>query len=95
VVHTNPENASVECKFKPGYNCTIEYGTNSSYSNLDYRDNSTTLNQVATITLSHELQKGTIYYFIVSAKSSSQCLRMRGRFKTGGCINCNVHLTER
>jgi len=92
---TNPGNASVGCTFEPDYTCTIEYGTDSSYTNLIYRDNSSTVGQIAIITLSQELQKDTIYYFIVSAISSSQCLRMRGIFRTGGCISCGIYLTQK
>jgi len=84
---TNPGNASVVCMFEPGYICTIDYGTDSSYSNLVYRDNSTTLGQVAAITLTQTIQKGITYYFIASAESNSQCVRVRGTFRTGGWMN--------
>ena len=40
---TNIENAFVECSFEPGYNCTIEYGTDPAYTTSD---TSTTLAQV-------------------------------------------------
>ena len=82
-VTTNPANA-VECKFEPGYTCIIDYGTDSSYTNLMYIDNSTTLGQVATIALSRKLQRDTVYYYIVSAESNSQCVGVRGTFTTGG-----------
>lgn len=80
---TNTVNASVECMSEPGYTCTIEYGTDPSYTNLLYIDNSTTVSQVATINLSLELQRNTTYYYIVSAKSGSQCVGVRGTFQTG------------
>ena len=83
---TNPASVIVECTFEPDYTCTIDYGSDSSYTNLVYRDNSTTLEQVTTITLSKEVERDTIYYFIVSAESSSLCVRVRGTFRTGGCI---------
>ena len=91
-VTTNPANASVECMFEPGYNCIIHYGTDSSYTNLTYIDNSTTLGQVATITLSQKLQIDTTYYFIASAESDSQCVGVRGILQTGGFIYCVVHI---
>lgn len=94
-VGVDTTNASVGCIFEPGYTCAIEYGTDSSYTNLIYRDNSTTLGQIAIITFSQELQEDTTYYFIVTATSSSQCLKMRGIFRTGVCINCGVYLTQR
>ena len=80
-------NTSVECTFEPGYTCTIDYGTDPSYTNLVYRDASTTLGQVSIITLSQDFQRSTTYYFIVSANSSSQCERVHGIFRTGGWIN--------
>jgi len=93
---TNPARTSVECMFEPGYNCTIDYGTDSSYTNLVYSDNSTTgtHDRVTIITLSQEIQRNTTYYFIVSAQSSSQCERVRGTFRTGECINSGVQLTH-
>ena len=81
---TNLSNAFVECTFyQPGYTCTIDYDTDPSYTNLHYGDTSSTLGRTATITLSQMLSEDTIYYYIVSAESSSQCVRMRGRFRTG------------
>ena len=87
---TNPANASVECTFESEYSCTIDYGMDPSYSNLVYRDYSTTLDQVAIITLSQELQKDTTYYVLVSAESGSKCVRVCGRFRTGECIYSGV-----
>ena len=92
---TNPAETSVECMFEPGYTCTIDYGTDSSYTNLVYSDNSTTHDRVTIITLSQEIHRNTTYYFIVSALSSSQCERVRGTFRTGECINSGVQLTRR
>ena len=92
---TNPARTSVECMFEPRYNCTIDYGTDSSYTNLVYSDNSITHDRMTIITLSQEIQRNTNYYFIVSALSSSQCERVRGTFRTGECINCGVQLTHR
>ena len=90
---TNPTKAIVECTFfEPEYNCTIEYGTDSSYSNLTMRDTSSTLGQVATFTLSQELKGNISYYYTVSAVSSSQCVRVRGRFRTGEYISFGVNL---
>ena len=80
---TNPSNVFVECTFQPGYTCTIDYGTDPSYTNLVYRDTSSTQGRMATITLSRRLRGDTTYYYIVSAVSSSQCVRERGRFQTG------------
>ena len=90
----NIENAFVECAFQPGYTCTIDYGTDSSYSNLVYRDNSTTMGQNTTIYLSQDLERGTTYYFSVSAESTSICERVCGIFRIGGCKNSGVQLTQ-
>ena len=79
---TNPSNVFVECTFQPEYTCTIDYGTNPSYTNLVYRDTSSTQGRMATITLSQRLRGDTTYYYIVSVVSSSQCVRERGRFQT-------------
>jgi len=80
---SNPASVLVECTFEAGYTCTIVYGTDPSYTNLVYSDGSTTLGQVTTIALSQDLQRETTYYFIVSAESNSQCVRVWGRFRTG------------
>ena len=82
-VVVDSDDASVECTFEPGYTCTIDYGTDPSYTNLVYNDTSTTMGRVTTIALSQDLQTSTTYYFIVSAESSSQCVRVRGTFQTG------------
>ena len=74
----------MECTLnQPGYTCTIDYGIDPSYTNLVYRDTSSTQGQIATITLSQRLSSDTFYYFIVSTKSSSQCVRVWGRFRAG------------
>ena len=81
---TNPSNVFVECTLnQPGYICTIDYGTDPSYTNLVYKDTSSTQGQMATITLSQRLSETTTYYYIVSAVSSSQCVRVQGSFETG------------
>ena len=81
---TNPSNVFVECTLnQPGYICTIDYGTDPSYTNLVYRDTSSTQGRMATINLSQRLRGDTTYYYIVSAVSNSQCVRVRGRFQTG------------
>ena len=92
---TNIANVFVQCTFEPGFYCTTDYGTDPSYANLVYNDTSSTLGQVATIALSQELQRDTTYYFIVSAESSFQCVRVRGTFQTGGCINSGLQLMLR
>ena len=69
-----------------GYTCTIDYGTGPSYTNLVYRDTSSTLNQTTTITLSQKIRKNVTYYYIVSAESSSRCVRVWGRFRAGRYI---------
>ena len=66
------------------YNCSIDYSTDPSYTNLVYRDTSSTLGRMANITLSQELSEDTTYYYIVSAESASQCVRVQGRFRTSG-----------
>ena len=78
---TNPPNTTVECFFQPEYTCTIDYGTDSSYTNLVYSDSNSTLNETTTIALSRRIRRGTTYYYIVSAESSSQCVRVRGAFQ--------------
>ena len=92
---TRTTNAIVECTFEPDYDCTIYYGTNSSYTNLVYSDTSSTMGEVASITLFQELQRETLYFFIVTAESNSQCARVRGSFQTGGYMNSGVCLTQR
>ena len=81
---TNIANTFVDCTFEPGYSCTIDYGTDSTYTNLVHRDNSSTMEGETTINLSENLQENITYYYIVSAVSTSQCERVRGRFRSGG-----------
>ena len=81
---SNPTNAFVECTFfQLEYTCTIDYGTDLSYTNLVHRDTSSTQGRMATITLSEELERNTTYYYIVSVISNTQCVRVQGRFRTG------------
>ena len=80
----NPSNVFVECTFyQPGYNCTIDYGTDPSYTNLVYWDTSFTLNQTTNISLSQKLNDDTDYYYnvsVVPSESSSLRVRVQGRF---------------
>ena len=85
---TNLSSALVECTFfQPGYTCTIEYGTDPSYTNLVYRDTSSTKRRRTTITLSQMLRQDATYYYIVSAVSNLQCVRVQGRFRAGRYMN--------
>ena len=81
----NPRSVLVECTFfQPGYICTIDYGTDPSYTNLVYRDTSSSQSQMATITLSQSFSENTNYYYIVSvvpSESSSLHVRVQGRFR--------------
>ena len=79
--------ATVYCIFfQPEYTCTIDYGTDSSYTKLLYRNTTFTQNKAATIILSQKLRRATTYYFIVSAEGSSRCVRVRGSFQTGTSV---------
>ena len=91
---TNLSNAFVECTFfQPEYTCTIDYGTDSTYTNLVYRDTSSTQRQMTSIILTHRLREGTTYYYIVSVESSSHCVRLQGRFQTGRSITLKLLYT--
>ena len=84
IIATNLSSAFVVCTFlQQRYNCTIDYGTDSSYTNLNYSDTSSTLGRIANITLSQEIRRDTTYYYIVSAESNSLCVRVQGRFREG------------
>ena len=74
------------------YNCTIQYGTDPSYTNLTDEDTLYTVNQNATITLTQQLERNTDYYYIVSAESSSVCVKVRGRFRTGEHMTFDVKI---
>ena len=81
----------VECAFfQKEYTCTIDYGTDPSYTNLDYSNTSSTLGRIANITLSQEIRGDTTYYYIVSAESNSLCVRVRGSFRAGRYRNFGV-----
>ena len=89
---TIPSSAIVECSFfQPGYTCTIDYGTDPSYTNLIYRDTSSTQGRIVTIVLSQRLRADTIYYYNVSAENDSQCVRVQGRFWAGGYLSFSVY----
>lgn len=93
---TNPMGTSVECTFfQREYTCTIDYGTDPSYTNLVYRDTSSTSGSTATIALSQKLRGDTTYYYIVSVESNSQCVRVRGSFRAGGYRSFDVHTLEK
>ena len=79
----NPSSVIVECTFQPGYTCTIDYGTDPSYTDLVHRDTSSTQGRMTTINLSQRLREDTTYYYVVSAVSNSHCVRVRGRFRAG------------
>ena len=86
----------VECTFfQREYTCTIDYGTDPSYTNLVYRDTSSTSGSTATIALSQKLRGDTTYYYIVSVESDSQCVRVRGSFRAGGYRSFDVHKLEK
>ena len=92
---TSLSSAVVECSFfQPLYNCTIDYGTDPSYTNLEYQDTSSTLGRIAIIRLLQILRPDTVYYYVVSAVSNSQCVRVQGRFRAGGHMSF-IHLTIR
>ena len=81
---TNSIGTVVECTFpQKEYICTIDYGTDQSYTNLVYRNTSYIPGRQTTITLSQELRGDTTYYYIVSAESNSLCVRVRGSFQVG------------
>ena len=88
---TNPTNASVECLFfQPEYTCIIDYGTDPSYTDLIHRESSSSMNKTATITLSQRIKRDTTYYYIVSAESSSQCVRVLGNFQAGRYMSFGI-----
>ena len=92
---TSLSSAVVECSFfQPLYNCTIDYGTDPSYTNLEYQDTSSTLGRIAIIRLLQILRADTVYYYVVSAVSNSQCVRVQGRFRAGGHMSF-IHFTIR
>ena len=81
---TNSIGTVVECAFfQREYTCTIEYGTDPSYTNLVYRDTSSTQGRMATIILSQRLIGDSTYYYIVSAERNSLCVRVWGSFQAG------------
>ena len=74
----------VTCRFLNGLvtsaNCTIQYGTDSTYVNLPNTDSSTgTSVDSVTVSLSAPLQANTLYYYLVSFMG----VRMQGSFRSG------------
>ena len=83
-VNVNVEVPEVICQFQNGpvasATCTIEYGTDPTYLNLQNNASSTGTNVTnVTIPLVASLQRATLYYYVVSTMG----VRMQGTFRTG------------
>ena len=86
---SSPNNATILCTFLCGFNgsayCTVQYGTDLTYTNLPYSTESTetgTAGDSVIVVLREQLNSSTVYYYTVSAISGDVTVIMQGTFTT-------------
>ena len=90
VVNVNsPTDAQLQCTFLSGFtgsaHCTVQYGTDPTYTNLPYSDESTetgTAGDTVSVVLRERLNSSTVYYCNMSAVSGDVIVRVQGTFMT-------------
>ena len=97
LVHQDsPNDATIICIFLSGFNgsarCSVQYGTDPTYSNLPYSAESTetgTAGDFVSVVLMEQLNSSTVYYYTVSAVSGDITVTVRRTFTTpqyGKCV---------
>ena len=73
---SSPSDVTVNCTFLPGFtgsaHCTVQYGTDPTYTNLPYSAESIETGSAGdsvSVILREQLNSSTVYYFTVSAVS--------------------------
>ena len=89
IYQNSPNDATIICVFLSGFNgsarCTVQYGTDPSYSNLPYSAESTetgTAGDILTVVLREQLNSSAVYYYTVSAVSGDVTVTVRRTFTT-------------
>ena len=85
----SPNDATIICIFLSGFNgsarCSVQYGTDPTYSNLPYSAESTdtgTAGDFVSVVLREQLNSLTVYYFTLSAVSGDVTVTVRRTFTT-------------
>ena len=86
---SSPADAQLRCTILSGFTgsaqCTVQYGTDSTYMNLPYSAESTetgTAGDTVSVALREELNSSTVYYYNVSAVSGDITVTVQGTFTT-------------
>ena len=90
LVHQDsPNDATIICIFLSGFNgsahCTVQYGTDPTYSNLQYSAESIetgTAGDFVIVVLREQLDSSTMYYYTVSAVSGDVTVTVQRTFTT-------------
>ena len=96
---SSPTDAQLQCTFLSGFtgsdHCTVQYGTDPTYTNLPYsvESNDTgTAGDSISVVLRERLNSLTDYYYTVSAVSGDLTMTVRGNFTTPQfCKYVNLH----
>ena len=85
----SPDDAMVICTFLCEFNfsahCTVQYGTDPTYMNLQYSAESTetgTAGDSVSVVLREQLNSSTVYYYIVSAVRENVMVTVQRNFTT-------------
>ena len=88
-VVSSPSDARLNCTFLSGFtssaHCTVQYGTDPTYTNLQYSAESTetgTAGDTVSVVLREQLNSSTVYYYTVSAVSGDVTVTVQGNFTT-------------
>ena len=86
---STPVDGQLQCTFLSGFagtaHCTVQYGTDPTYTNLPYSAESTetgTVGNSLSVVLRERLNSSTVYYYTVSAVSGDVTVTVRGTFTT-------------
>ena len=84
---SSPSDARLICIFLSGFtgsaHCTVQYGTDPTYTNLPYSAESTetgTAGDNVSVVLREPLNTSTVYYYTVSAVSGDVTVTVQGNF---------------
>jgi len=86
---SSPHNAVIDCTFLSGFtgsaHCTVQYGTDLTYTSLPYSAESTeagTAGDTVSVVLRERLNSSTDYYYTLSAVSGVITVTVQGNFTT-------------
>ena len=86
---SSPVDAQLQCMFLSGFNssahCTVQYGTDPTYTNLPYsaESNETAIaGDTVSVVLREQLNSSTLYYYNVSTDDGDVTVTVLGTFTT-------------